>query len=49
MCTEPAIDIKLHVEIEDDENTYHVEAKSQGIVITELEPGKRGRWDFIGT
>lgn len=39
VCTEPVIDIKLHVEIEDDENTYHVETKSQGVVITELEPG----------
>lgn len=39
VCTEPVIDINLHVEIEDDGNTYHVETKSQGVVITELEPG----------
>lgn len=37
--TESVVDISLHVEIKDDEETYQSEAKSRDIVITELEPG----------
>ncbi|XP_076181516.1 uncharacterized protein LOC143153818 isoform X2 [Ptiloglossa arizonensis] len=37
--TEPVIDVNLHIQIKDDDDTYHVETPSQEVVITELEPG----------
>ncbi|CAK9805451.1 Centrosome-associated protein 350 [Anthophora plagiata] len=36
--TESVIDIDVHVEVKDDEDTCHSETKSREIVITELEP-----------
>ncbi|KOC71085.1 Centrosome-associated protein 350 [Habropoda laboriosa] len=37
--TESVIDVDVHVEVKDDEDTCHSETKSREIVITELEPG----------